>query len=260
VVYGFCFERSGRAYLSADETDSEGAAMDACASPATASRVGGNLDVLRDGGQAYCRRAPSRGLVPLSLTCEKEAGGGTPGAAECHVELEGGRSFTVAFAPKAGRAYEDPRRRATPSPPVPGDGVPVDLAGRRGKDLEFLRGRWLSSVDAEATGVGLPIVYEYVFGGDGKASVAIRDHGADGSPLPPCSATADAQLRAGGILIVRTGPEGAECPGDPRRNYPPRVLGCFPSEDGKDPECMLLEEGRRGAGAVFRKAEDRPEP
>jgi hypothetical protein len=142
-----------------------------------------------------------------------------------------------------------------PAPPAgasPGD--PPDLAGREPQDLAFLEGRWLSSVDAEALGVGFPPVYEYDFGKDGKAAVTIRDRAADGTPLPPCTASSEASLRQGGILMVRIATGGAVCPGDPSRGYPPQVLGCFPAEGGGPAECMVLEEGRKVAGAVFRKA------
>ncbi|MDR1081766.1 MAG: hypothetical protein LBQ79_12610 [Deltaproteobacteria bacterium] len=256
VIYGFCFEASGRAYLSADETDSGGKMTDACTSPAIASRENGVLDIAREtGAPSYCRRAPSRGLVPVSVSCADPGSGGD--GAVCILEGEGGRKFSASFRVKRGEAWIDPRRRAVPEPPAGASpGSPPDLEGREPGDVGFLAGRWLSSVDAEAMGVGFPPVYEYVFATDGKARVTIRDRRADGTPLPPCTASAEAQLRSGGILIVRTGQRGADCPGEPERSYPPRVLGCFQSRDGAPPECMLLDEGRRGAGAVFRKALD----
>ncbi|MDR1040474.1 MAG: hypothetical protein LBR80_09980 [Deltaproteobacteria bacterium] len=261
VVYGFCFDASGEAYLSADEKDMEGGPVDACASPAKASRGEAGLEVTRTGGATFCRRAPTRGLVPLSVSCGPVSsapegnGGWPPPEVLCTITREGRADLRASFRFIRGESYVDPRARAAPAPPAgAAPGAPPRLAGRRpGDSMSFLEGKWVSSVDAEALGVGFPPVYEYTFDADGKAEVVIRDRTADGTPLPPCTARAEASLRSGGILVIITGFGGTTCHGDPGRVYPPRVLGCFPGREGEPVDCMLQEEGRTAAVAVFRR-------
>jgi hypothetical protein len=290
MAYVMCFEASGAAYLSAEEFRPAGELKDACAAPARAVRAAGKLRVTREeGARDHCRKAPTRGLVPLSVVCPASAapavgssGEGAGREALCRVGREGRGDLDISFSLREEAGYADPGTFAAAAEPgapagegrdsagagADGEGAapsgeggapsgeggaPPELAAGQ-QDISFLEGRWESQVNARDAAVGMPPIYSYVFDKDGKAKVTIRDRDAQGRELAPCETEASAYLGGGGRLTVRLGFWGARCPDDAGREYPPLVLGCFPGTDGAPAGCLQFEEGRKPVQAVFRRA------